>query len=67
MIIKIREVIGASEKSFEDALQNAVHHGLIHQKNITGARVVGQSVEVKDGQITQFKVNVKLAYIWEEK
>ncbi|PJE57889.1 MAG: dodecin domain-containing protein [Candidatus Portnoybacteria bacterium CG10_big_fil_rev_8_21_14_0_10_36_7] len=66
MIIKIREVIGTSEKSFEDALNNAVHHELMHQKKITGAKVVSQSAEVKDGKITLYKVGAKLAYIWEE-
>lgn len=66
MIVKIREVIGMSTKGFEDALQNAIHHALISQKNLTGARIMGQSIDIKDGKIIQYKVNAKLAYVWEE-
>lgn len=66
MIIKVREVVGTSPKSFDDALQNAIHHALLYQKKLSGVKIVGQSVDVKDGKISEYKVNAKLAYVWEE-
>ena len=38
-IIKIRELIGSSEKSFEDALKNIVEHEVKKGKNITGRKL----------------------------
>lgn len=60
-IIKIAEVIGTSEKSFEDALQNIVTEQTKGGNAVTGVHVVNQTAEVKDGQITEFKVNAKVA------
>ena len=61
-IIKIRELIGSSEKSFEDALKNIVEHEIKNGKNITGAKIITQSVSVEDGKIKEYKVNVNVAY-----
>jgi hypothetical protein len=65
-IVKIRELIGTSEKNFEDALQNIVNHEVAGGKNVTGVHVINQTAEVKDGKITEFKVNAKVAYKWEK-
>ena len=65
-IIKIRELIGTSEKSFEDALKTLVEHQVKAGKKVTGAKILSESVEIKDGKITEYKVNAKVAYKWEE-
>ena len=65
-IIKIRELIVTSEKSFEDALKKIVDHQVKAGKNVTGAKVLNQSVEVSGGDIVAYKVNVRVAYKWEE-
>ena len=65
-LIKIREVIATSSKSFEDALQEALKHAAVSKKNVTGMKILNQSVEVKDDKIVEYKVNIKVAYRWEE-
>jgi len=65
-IIKIRELIGTSEKSFEDALKTLVEHQVKAGKKVTGAKILSESVEIKDGKIVEYKVNAKVAYKWEE-
>lgn len=65
-IIKIRELIGISEKSFEDALQNLIEHEVKAGKKITGVKVLGQSVDLNDGKISAYKINAKVAYKWED-
>jgi hypothetical protein len=65
-IIKIREVIGTSEKSFEDALKTLVEHQVKAGKKVTGAKILSESAEIKDGKIIEYKVNAKVAYKWEE-
>lgn len=65
MIVKIRELIGTSDKSFEDALKNVIDHELKAGKNVTGAKVISQSVDVKNG-VLEYKINANVAYIWED-
>jgi len=65
-IIKIKEIIGTSPQSFEDALSKAIEHICSQKKNVTGAKIVSQTVEIKDGKIVEYKVNVKVAYKWEK-
>ncbi|PIY75224.1 MAG: hypothetical protein COY85_00795 [Candidatus Portnoybacteria bacterium CG_4_10_14_0_8_um_filter_40_50] len=65
-IVKIRELIGVSNTSFEDALKNAIEHEAKKGKNVTGAHVVSQTATVVDGKVTEYKVTAKLAYLWKE-
>jgi len=65
-LIKVKELIGTSSKSFEDAIKQAVSQACEQKKNVTGAKIVGQNVEIKDGQIDEYKVNLKVAYKWEK-
>ena len=65
-LIKVKELIGTSSKSFEDALKQAVSQACQQKKNITGAKIINQNVEIKDGQIVEYKVNLKVAYRWEK-
>jgi len=65
-IVKIKEIIGTSPTSFEEALKNAIDHIIAQKQNVTGAKIVGQTVEIKNGKIAEYKVNLKVAYRWEK-
>lgn len=65
-LIKIKELIGTSSKSFDDALKQAINQACEQKKNVTGAKIVRQTVEIKDGQVVEYKVNLKIAYKWEK-
>jgi hypothetical protein len=65
-VIKVKELIGTSRESFEDALKQAVKQVCGQKENVTGAKIVSQNVEIKDGQIIEYKVNLKVAYKWEK-
>lgn len=64
-IIKIRELLGTSTKSFEDALQQVVDFVGKDKHNLTGLKIIDQSVGLDKGQIVEYKVNVKAAYKWD--
>lgn len=57
-LTKIIEVIGESNKSWEDAAKNAIAVGItgLHIKNLTA------TVNEK-GEIVEYKANVNLAYV----
>lgn len=66
MVVKIIEIIGVSPKSFDDAMQSGLMRAGKTVKNITGIDVLGQTAEVKDNKITEYRVNMKLAFSVEE-
>ena len=66
-VVKVKEIIGVSPKGFHEAFQNAIDHVLKEKKNVTGAKILGHTVTIKNGKIIEYKVNVKVAYLWEKK
>jgi flavin-binding protein dodecin len=61
-ILKVIEVMADSSKSWEDAAKNAVEHASKSVKHIKSAFVQSQSVVVKDGDVTDYRVNVKITF-----
>ena len=60
--IKVLEVIGISEESFDDAVAQAVAKAAETIDGITGVEVTNQTGRVKDGKVTQYHATVKLAF-----
>lgn len=61
-VVKIIEVIGISTKSFDDAIHQALKKASKSVKGISGFEVIKHIANVEDGKITQYKVNLKLAF-----
>jgi flavin-binding protein dodecin len=61
-ILKVIEVMADSSKSWEDATKNAVKHASKSVNHIKSAFVQSQSVVVKDGDVTDYRVNVKITF-----
>jgi len=61
--IKVIEVIGVSEKSWEDAVAQAVDKASESVKGITGVEVTAQTARVNDGKVVQYNATVKLAFV----
>ena len=60
--VKVIEIIGISQESFEDAVQQAVVKASDSVKGITGIEVMKHSAKVRDGKITEFHANLKIAF-----
>jgi flavin-binding protein dodecin len=60
--VKVIEVIGISEDSFEDAVAQAVKKAAESVKGITGVEVVAQTARVKDDEVVQYHATCKLAF-----
>jgi len=61
-ILKVIEILSNSEKSWEDATKKAVKHASKSVKNIRSVYVEDQSAVVKDGEVVDFRVNVKITF-----
>ncbi len=61
-VVKVIEVIGVSEQSFDDAVTQAVSKAAESLEGITGVEVQNMTARVRDGRISQYHVTVKLAF-----
>jgi flavin-binding protein dodecin len=61
-VLKVIEVLANSNKSWEDAAKKAVSHASKSVKNIRSVYIQDQSASVKDGEISDFRVNVKITF-----
>lgn len=59
---KIVELIGTSRNSFENAIENCIRDASESTRGITGAHVENFSVRCENGKITEYKVNLKVAF-----
>lgn len=59
---KVIDLIGTSEESFEDAVRCCIADAAATTRGITGAQVKGWSVKCEDGEITQYKAHVSVAF-----
>jgi hypothetical protein len=60
--VKVIEVIGVSDEGFEDAVRQAVAKAAESVSGITGVEVQSFNARVEDGQVTQYRASVKLAF-----
>lgn len=61
-VAKVIELVGSSEKSWDDAVEAAVKSAAQTLHGITGVEVVHWTAKVKDGKITDYKATVKVAF-----
>lgn len=61
-VLKVIEVLANSEKSWEDATKKAVKHAGKSLKNIRSVYVKDQSASIKDNEVADFRVNVKITF-----
>lgn len=60
---RVTEITSKSDKSFEHAVAAGVKRASKTLDNITGAWVQDMKVDVEDGKITAYRVNLKLTFI----
>jgi flavin-binding protein dodecin len=65
-VARVTEITAASDRSFEDALQQGIARAVKTLKNVEGAWVQDQTVVVEDGRITEYRVNMKVTFVLED-
>lgn len=61
-VLKVIELLSNSDISWEEATKKAVKHASKSLKNIRSVYVQDQSASVKDGEVIDFRVNVKITF-----
>ncbi len=64
-VIIIREMVGTSPQSWSDAAQQAVATASRTVRNIQSVEVVKSTAVVADGEIVEYRVEVKIGFEYE--
>jgi hypothetical protein len=67
MTVKVVELVGESDKSWEDAVQRAVADASKTIENIVGVEVLNNTATVENGKIVQYKSNIHVAFQVDDK
>ena len=62
-VAKITEISSASPKSFEDAVSVGVERASKTLKNVTGAWVKDQKVDIENGKVVRYRVDMKITFV----
>ena len=62
-VARISEISSISDKSFEDAIVQGVARANKTLKNVKGAWVKDQEVTIDNGQVTGYKVILKVTFV----
>ena len=62
-IAKVSEISATSEIGFEEAVRMGIKRASQTLDNITGAWVAEQKVDVKDGKIVCYRVNMRVTFV----
>lgn len=61
-VIKVIELVGTSPDGFEPAIRTAVKQAAGSLRHITGIHVKHMTAAVTNGEITEYRVDLKLAF-----
>lgn len=64
-MLKVLEVLAQSDKSWEDATQNAVNEAAKSVRGIKSIYVKELEAGVEDGKINQYRINAKISFTLE--
>jgi flavin-binding protein dodecin len=62
-VAKVTEIIASSEKSFDDALREGIKRAHETLENVTGVWIKDQYVQIRDGKIKEYRVNLKITFV----
>lgn len=62
----ISEIVGSSETSIEDAVQNAIANAAENRRNIRWFEVVDTRGHVEGGKVKHYQVHIRLGYLIED-
>ncbi len=62
-VAKVTEISATSKSSFDDAVKVGIDRAAKTIEHITGAWVSELKVDVSDGRVTNYRVNMKVTFV----
>ncbi|MBI2481234.1 MAG: dodecin domain-containing protein [Planctomycetia bacterium] len=64
-VVKVVELVGTSNKSWQDAANQAIEEASQSLRHISGVDVVNQTAKVQDGKISEYRTTLHVAFVVE--
>ena len=65
-VARVTEISATSPKSFEDAIQQGVARATKTLRNVKSAWIKEQRVDIRDGNIAEYQVNMMVTFILDD-
>ena len=65
-VARVTEINATSEKSFEDAIQQGIARANKTLRNVKGAWIKEQQIDVNDGKVVGYRVNMLITFILDD-
>ena len=65
-VARVTEISSTSTKSFEDAVQQGVARATKTLRNVRSAWIKEQRVDIRDGNIAEYQVNMMVTFILDD-
>lgn len=65
-VARVTEISSRSQKSFEDAINQGIDRANRTLRNVKGGWIKEQAVDVEDGRIIGYRVNILVTFVLDE-
>jgi len=65
-VARVTEIIGSSDKSWEDAVHSALKRANKTLRGLTGLEITKMNAQIQTGKITEYRAHVKITFILED-
>lgn len=65
-VARVTEISATSQKSFEDAMVHGIERANKTLRNVRGAWVKEQHLDIEEGRITRFRVNMLITFVLDD-
>ena len=65
-VARVTEISSTSSTSFDDAVQKGVARAAKTLRNVRGAWIKEQRVDITDGKISEYQVNLMVTFVLED-
>jgi dodecin len=65
-VARVTEISSTSPKSFDDAIQQGIGRATKTLRNVRSAWVKEQRVDIKNGEIAEYQVNLMVTFVLED-
>lgn len=62
-VVRVLELVGQSPRGWQEAAMEAVREASSRNPNISGVEVINWTANVKNGEIVEYRANVKVVYL----
>lgn len=65
-VARVSEISSTSAVSFEDAMKQGIARAHKTLRNVKGAWIKEQQIDIEDGNITRYRVNMLVTFVLED-